>query len=311
MRTPRAASASSTIGPMAATRTRARPSRNRASAPAAARHLPETIDLRRAGERDGVDTRFRQRRDQIARPPRRRSPRRRRRARRSAPGRPPRSRKSHQRPVRLLAVELDADPPPAQVERAQLVDHACARWAPPRADVGRKADLLQRARRLRPAGDLRARDSAATTSARRPMRSAAASSRRSPSPVRKMTSSIPPAASAPQPAFDRPLVGASLMADQRAAQRLRALGRQQLGQTVELAGLGKRDGAADKRRAMILDGSFTVRCRPQQGTSPMAKAAGTPAKTESEATIPTTTRATSTRTPTTASGRRSGQERRR
>ena len=57
MRTPRAPSASTTIGPIAATATRARPARSGVLLFLAGGDLPEPIDLRRAGEGDRVDPR--------------------------------------------------------------------------------------------------------------------------------------------------------------------------------------------------------------------------------------------------------------
>ena len=153
MRTPRAASASSTIGPMAATRTRARPSRSRASDPAAAAtcHRRSTCD---ALVNAIASTRaVRQRRDQIRRPRRRRSPTRTRRARPASTWAPAPARKSTS--GRFGSSPYSWTPtrrPRRSIARSSSMMPADVGTAAGRSDD--EADLLQRARRLRPAGDL-------------------------------------------------------------------------------------------------------------------------------------------------------------
>ena len=150
MRTPRDASAPSTMGPIAATRTRARPARSVASSPAsvATCHRRSTCDAlvnaiastrpSPSASTSSLD------RGLVA-------------GRRVDVGRDRgdagagRLQEVDERPVRLLAVKLHADAAAAQIQPRQLVDHA-RRRRHRRRQGRRQPDVVQRARRLRTAG---------------------------------------------------------------------------------------------------------------------------------------------------------------
>ena len=137
---------------MAATRVRASAARSCGFGARAGRHLEQAVDLRGAGEGDGVDATAVERVDE----------RHHRRdvagrgvdvGRHAADGRVGTLERLDERPVGLLAVELQADAVAAEIERAQRLDHA-GRGRHRRGEIGRQADLVQRARRLRAARHL-------------------------------------------------------------------------------------------------------------------------------------------------------------
>ena len=127
-----------------------------------------------------------------------------------------------QGPVGVLAVELDA----ALNRRRKKLEAPLSASITP-VDVGTaaairgKPNLMQRAGRLGATRDLAGPGQAADAASRRPSRSAVASRRRSPSPVRNTTSSKDPAASARTQVLAGALVGRVANGDQRAPQPCR------------------------------------------------------------------------------------------
>ena len=183
-----------------------------------------------------------------------------------------------QRPVGLLAVELDADPTAARVEPGNRLHHPL-RGRHRRRQVGGETNLVQRARRLRSARHL-ARAPQRRDHRRRAgrSRSAVASRRRSPSPVRKIRSSSSPAQPARAARPRRALIGRVADGDQRAAQRASPLRRPPAAPGDRArASRGARSCVPERQpeppgvaviaspSSMISNRIFTVRSRPQQG----------------------------------------------